>query len=232
MFFNRFLTAAAACVALGAPAMAAQITATAMDGSSITVTEAAGPSGSLFYNVANNTDSAMIAFGMTNSGINFPCLFDGDGFCNNLSDGTLPSATTSGGNTVSFGGFRVSAFDWDGPVAPPSSFLPDVSAAFEGLSFASLFGPASDTLGLDRLYWFYAKEGAGLAPGDSISNFFGVQSAIAESSLFAIISNDDGIQAFSSLSATAPSPIPLPAAGWLLLAGLGGLGLMARRRHG
>lgn len=30
---------------------------------------------------------------------------------------------------------------------------------------------------------------------------------------------------------TGPAPIPLPAAGWLMLAGLGGLGLVARRRR-
>ena len=29
----------------------------------------------------------------------------------------------------------------------------------------------------------------------------------------------------------APAPIPLPAAGWMLLAGLGGMGWMARRRR-
>jgi hypothetical protein len=28
-----------------------------------------------------------------------------------------------------------------------------------------------------------------------------------------------------------PAPVPLPAAGWLMLAGLGGLGALARRRR-
>jgi hypothetical protein len=43
--------------------------------------------------------------------------------------------------------------------------------------------------------------------------------------------NQAGVSHISFYNGASPAPIPLPAAGWLLIAGLAGLGGMARRRR-
>ena len=49
-------------------------------------------------------------------------------------------------------------------------------------------------------------------------------------SLAAVDKNDPSVNAFTSIEINV-APIPLPAAGWLLLSAFGGLGLVARRRR-
>jgi hypothetical protein len=74
---------------------------------------------------------------------------------------------------------------------------------------------------------FTADAVAGL-PGGTEANTPNTLQLIVELDPFEI--EELTIRASSKGQATTPAPIPLPAAGWLLIAGLGGLALASRRR--
>lgn len=45
-------------------------------------------------------------------------------------------------------------------------------------------------------------------------------------------SEANGVYVVSRRITVDPSPVPLPAAGWMLVAGIGGLGALSRRMRG
>ena len=92
--------------------------------------------------------------------------------------------------------------------------LPDDTLFFNHGSNAALDGVPSD--GADGLYW--ALAGSAGDPTKTIIRSFD--------------SDGDGWDKSSDLNVQVyAAPVPLPAAGWLLLSAFGGLGLVARRRR-
>ena len=68
-----------------------------------------------------------------------------------------------------------------------------------------------------------------LKDGDSVDNFFGFLEGFAASSIIGASSNGQGTS-FYTAGAAVPPAVPLPAAAWMLMAGIGGLGAIARRK--
>jgi len=68
-----------------------------------------------------------------------------------------------------------------------------------------------------------------LADGDSLDDFFGFLAGIPRSSIIGVSATQNGTSFFTAGQATI-SAVPLPAAAWMLMAGIGGLGAIARRK--
>jgi hypothetical protein len=110
----------------------------------------------------------------------------------------------------------------DGPVTVNSfipssnynSWSPTIVYDYNSSSNFIFIGAGSDATSIDStpdFYLFYEF-------GDDLSGT-------------ALVSTDQGSgSTFPTLTVTEIAPVPLPAAGWMLLAGIGGLGVMARRR--
>lgn len=70
---------------------------------------------------------------------------------------------------------------------------------------------------------------APLASGDSVDDFFGFLAGLPASSIIGHSANLNGNSFFTAGQAVPPA-VPLPAAAWMLMAGIGGLGAIARRK--
>ena len=88
-------------------------------------------------------------------------------------------------------------------VLAPGSRLPGISGVAELTQFNVFLNPAEEFFG---------------NVGEAFSGQFVGSSAA-------------GIVQFSKGSAPVPAPVPLPASGWLVLAGFGGLACLGRKKH-
>lgn len=96
-------------------------------------------------------------------------------------------------------------------------------AIYEGIGTGGTLLSSGNAMTASATPFTFAGGAIALMGGDSYTfNLTGTGAAVQ--SFFASMD-------FTKTSGTGPTPIPLPAAGWLMLAGLGGLGLAARRRN-
>lgn len=70
-----------------------------------------------------------------------------------------------------------------------------------------------------------------LLDGDSVEDYFGFFGNIPRSSIIGQSSNGQGGTSFFTAGSAVVPAVPLPAAAWMLIAGIGGLGAVARRKN-
>jgi len=199
-----------------------------------------------FYNVSNNTGGALTGFGVSNNDT-LPAIYeDEDGF-------PSPEGCASIGSYETCYSVRtLNAQNWGSEIAYYGSeqqTFEDIFGAFETVAgdenmfnwfdFTSfeIFVPTlldEDTFELitdiQDVNVVDAIEFSGLKNGDVLNDFFGFLDGQALSSIIGASSNGNGTSFYTAGQAVAPSAVPLPAAAWMLLAGIGGLGAIARRK--
>jgi hypothetical protein len=118
-------------------------------------------------------------------------------------------------NTEDYGGYN----NWTLPTGSQLNYLFTVELGDECCNGLASTSPFQNALTLTGAYW--SSTVSSTSPTTDAVNY---DTGIAQ--------NEDGLFA-DTLSAIAVRPgqvLPLPAAGWLLLSGLGGMGLFARKR--
>ncbi|WP_425098264.1 VPLPA-CTERM sorting domain-containing protein [Tropicibacter sp. S64] len=223
--------AALGCAALlASPAIAATITAFDASGNplagivgSVDITESLfGTVGT--YNVTNNITGAgradLHGFGVSN--VN-----------------TTPWVGTVGdtfGCANAVGNPDYSNICYDAVVVDASNWATAFPEVFSGLtlSFQDVFGDFASVVGTDNVFNYYYHSDGSLGAGGSIDNFFGFEGFAVASSIIGAFEYGGGNFGYFTAGVAGPGgpEVPLPAAGWMLLAGLGGLAAMRRRRKG
>lgn len=187
---------------------------------SLNVTETAGTPFN-YYGVENNINGDLLAFGVTAINSTQAVLNDGAGDIGSF-ECDFPR-----GNNWCYEARVITALDW-----ATATVLEGFGSPF-GPTFQEAFGDVTNYLTgpENTLNWYTALDGNMLS-GDTSDGFFGWESNELASSILGIGGTGTGTAAFTAGQATTPgiSPVPLPAAGWMLIAGLGGLAAMGRRR--
>lgn len=177
------------------------------------------------YDVTNNTNGFLIGLGVTNNGTN-PVLFgqneDGE------TVDTFGCKTPEIGFLLCYESLRLTENNW----ATETAFEDFSGAASETYTFAELFGDFEDVAGGDdTINWYREADGA-LEPGDTMRRFFGFTGLQPASNVIGALGDGGQNTAFFTAGeASAPPAIPLPAGGWLLLAGIGGLAAVRRAQR-
>ena len=141
-------------------------------------------------------------------------------------------------NSSNPGGADLSLIPRTGGPAGSSVFLRDRGSAQQ------TFARAPVTFGFPRLGGFGGSGGGGSSnAGSAFTSIFTEEAGDIVSGPAPLINvsspsggtdgdhSGSGTGATVSPTFTTPAPVPLPPAGWLLLAGIGGLGALARRRR-
>jgi hypothetical protein len=129
--------------------------------------------------------------------------------------------STPGSTADFYEQIRVDFFDRPDPVVQTLRFGPltETNGVFTGTVNTELYDIEPGT-------GFWAR----ISPADADGDIFG----IAQDAPFSVFATLSGVSSFDTGGGNGGhpdvAPIPLPAAGWLLLAGIGALGLV-RRRH-
>lgn len=180
------------------------------------------------YDVTNNTNGFISGFGVSNN-FTLPVLYDLEGRAGSF------ACRTGGG---CYEGWLIDSTNWDTRVAftGPGGDINGAGAEI-AYTFQDLFGDFATASGGDTVFnWFSAVDGS-MAAGTSFDNWFGFSGLEVASSIIGLATDGSGgTTAFTAGMATPPapqgpevSPVPLPAAGWLMIVGMGGL-FAARRR--
>lgn len=177
------------------------------------------------YNVANNITGAgrasILGFGVSNNGT-IPTV-EGSNF------GSANATNNPDYANICYEAVAITADDWDN----------EAPEFFDGsYTFANVFGDFATVAGGDSVFnYFYAVDGD-LGAGGSINDFFGFLGLNVASNIIGAFDNGGSVGYFTAGSAVPPGgpgpntpAVPLPAAGWMLIAGLGGLAAMGRRKR-
>ena len=174
------------------------------------------------YTIHNNTTNLTLAgFGVTNGSLDAQATIDGN------TDGGF--ITQSDGNNANlWDAFELIDDNWFEPFKL-------LDSNYDGFSANELFGPDEDVLSDAEpiAMYFQLLDASALGAGLSASDF-GFINSVPASSLFGVANDDQGnVFAFINgqvVGIGGPAPVvPLPAAGWMLIAGLGGLAAMRRK---
>ncbi len=161
-----------------------------------------GDFGSGVYNVSNNSDLTLFAFGVVNNNDVFPYT---------------QFATASDGAFITWSSEVVDAFNW-------GSF--EVFDANYNLVALSSFGEFTDFFAPgDSVNFYWGEDTDFINPGASVQDAFFFAPALFASSGVVFGTSSSGVN-----SAIAVNPVPVPAAIWLFGSGLLGLAGIARRR--
>ncbi|MFW2543586.1 VPLPA-CTERM sorting domain-containing protein [Primorskyibacter sp. 2E107] len=185
-------------------------------GGSVNVAESVvGSTGT--YNVSNGITGAgradLLGFGVSNIDT-IPTLNGGFG-------GSCANATTNPDySQICYNTMAITAANWA---------TETVETSYGEATFQEVFGSFASVAGTDTVFnYFYAEDGS-LGSGGSIANFFGFQGIATASSIIGAFESNTGVGYFTAGAAAAPE-VPLPAAGWMLIVGLGGLAAARRRK--
>lgn len=178
------------------------------------------------YSIHNNVaNSNLMAFGISNTGSTaFVDGTPGDTF------GCEFGASGPGSNWC-YGASNLNASNW----AQTSLYYDfdtgnDVTGFDAFGDFANVVDAGEDTLN------FYTAVDGDILGGQSSTGWFGFSDSVPASQLMIVLGTPTGIVTgsggtpFVASPPTGPSPVPLPAAAWLLMAGLAGMGFAGRRR--
>ncbi len=196
-FSTAFVCAAILGLVVSAPANAEII-----QGGGVTIEEINGDIGDGVYNVSNNSDLTLFAFGVVNNNNVFPYT---------------QFATASDGAIITWSSDVVDAFNW-------GSF--EVFDANYNLVALSSFGEFTDFFAPgDSVNFYWGEDTEFLYPGASVQDAFLFAPGLLASSGVVFGTSNSGAN-----SAIAVNPVPVPAAVWLFGSGLLGLAGVARRR--
>lgn len=173
------------------------------------------------YDVTNNTGGELLGFGVSNND-SFAGFIDPNN--NNFTGAnSTASADNNANSQFTYAGRTLKQFNWG------------TEELSDGVTFIDIFDDFSDAAGGENtINWYDAVDGA-LQDGDTVSGFFAFNETTLASSIIGVTSTQGGPVYFTAGQATTGTtmpPVPLPAAGWMLIAGLGGLGLIRRRKKG
>lgn len=185
------------------------------------------------YDVTNNTGGALLGFGVSNNDSQA-------GLIN--SSGTLSEIGAAfeetGNHGFNYLAMTLTESDWTEELVPIfdlgygyNDFILDVPENVPQ-TFSNIFGDFSTVAGGDNtINWYSAFDNA-LMDGYTVSNFFGFEASNVASSIIGITNTNNGLLAFTAGQAnTGTNPVPLPATGWLIITGLGGLFALGRKRR-
>lgn len=214
----RVLAAAAVAIAAGGAATAGTISyisgATGFTGS-VDITEVDNGNGTFFYVVENNTNGRLVEFGVTNTNTEAFIINPGD----------------------DFGCYGDANMNWCYQADSLSESEFDSLFANDYGSFDSIADSGENTINM-----FFAVDGD-IGPGESDDDFFGFSGLAPASNIIVGLSGANGFAYFTAGSAVVgggstgggstgggANVVPLPAAGWMLLGGIAGLGAIRSRK--
>ncbi|MGG7568022.1 VPLPA-CTERM sorting domain-containing protein [Rhodovulum sp. DZ06] len=213
-------TALVATLAAAAPAQAVTGGGALSEGvfAGVSVTEAPGS-----YTLVNGSVSAVVyGFGVTNPDSTLACIGAcGDGFGPYQDTGFL--SINGGGSGEFWGAISLTQDDWSTYVPNTADLVGEFGATMEDLFGAWAWSPT------EKVNWYDMFDASGVGAGSTATgfNFF----APVASDAFGLGSDSTGNVGYFDLGdITATADVPLPAAAWMLIAGLGAMGVAARRK--